>query len=324
MAGELDILSSLMSMINAGRGSASGQTITSTGGETIQSGGGGTVTSSQYTSPGDTAALRALLGELGGADYQGVLESIFAQAGGKIPGFMGALQNSVGARSGGNSAVAAMLQKLMSETVLQGQSQIADLGLRNANIRAQLGANIAQATRGTHQSGRQVTSANPTRVTRTPQVQTTTPQKEPYGIGEMAALLGAGSLFKNTWDSFRKDKQDGSNVPVRDSIGTPVTSAMNSAGMDGGGGIITDSWLNQGPQQSGSIFSFNEPNFLSDTGLNFDNGGASFNDFLSNDAPQFDLGNIDYGQLFDGGGFDFGGGSQEYYDFAENNDFLGF
>ena len=324
MAGEVDILTGLMNMLNAGRGSASGQTINTTGGETIQSGGGGTVTSSQYTSPGDTAALRALLGELGGADYQGVLESIFAQAGGKIPGFMGALQNSVGARSGGNSAVAAMLQKLMSETVLQGQSQIADLGLRNANIRAQLGANIAQATRGTHQSGRQVTSANPQRVTRTPQVQTTTPQKEPYGIGEMAALLGAGTMFKNMWDSSKRETQNA--APVRDSFPNDISQGdmLNTYRPEGYGNIISDPWSSPALSNGGSIFSFNDqPNFF-DGGLNFDNGGASFNDFLSNDAPQFDLGNIDYGQLFDGGGFDFGGGSQEYYDFAENNDFLGF
>lgn len=73
MAGEVDIITALMNVMNSGRGAASGQVTQSGGSTTTQSGGGGTSSVSSYTSPGDISALQALLGELGGADYQGVL-----------------------------------------------------------------------------------------------------------------------------------------------------------------------------------------------------------------------------------------------------------
>lgn len=104
----------------------------------------------------------------------------------------------MGARSGSNSAINAMLQRLLTETTLQGQQQMSDLGLRNATLRANIGGNIAQATRGTHQSQRSVQSANPVRTVTTPARSVTTPNKEPYGIGEMAGLLGLLSAGKES------------------------------------------------------------------------------------------------------------------------------
>jgi hypothetical protein len=328
MAGELDVLTSILNVMNSNRGAASGSTVTQSGGDVVQSGGGGSTSSTGYSSPGDISALQALLGELGGANYEQVLQSIFSQAGGKIPGFMGALQNSVGARSGGNSAVAGMLQKLLSETVMQAQAQTADLGLRNAALRGQLGTSIAQATKGTNTSSRSVSTANPMRTVRTPQTTTTAPVKKPYGAGEMAAVLGAGSLFKNMWDSFRKDngKQDGSNVPVVDSVGSSNITSAAGGGLLGGGEIFSDAWANSAPDLNGNnnIVSFTDgPNFLSDTGMQFPTG-PSYSDFLSNDSPSFDFGDFDLGSLFGSGGgdsFDLGSTfTPEYgggYDFTD-------
>lgn len=324
MASQLDALVSLLNLANTGRGNQGGQTITAGGGDTVVTGGGGTSTTTGYSSPGDTAALQALLGELGGANYQQVLESIFAQAGGKIPGFMAALQNSVGARSGSNSAVAGMLQRLLAETALQGQAQIADLGLRNANIRAQIGANIAQATRGTHQSQTTVQHANPQRTTRTPTTQITQPNKQPYGIGELAGLMTLLSAGKGIFGELT-DKQKGDGVTVRDSVGSPVMSSADAA-LNNGGQIMTDPWANSAPQLlNNNLFSFNDgPNYLSDTGLQLSSDpGMNFSQYLS-DAPSYDFGDFDYGSLLGGTDFDFSGGSDEYFDFAQDNDFLGF
>ena len=109
---------------------------------------GGTKTTSS-TNPGETDALRATLAQLQGADYQAMLQSIFQQAGGQIPGIQTAMGNAIGARSGGNSAVAAALQKLLQQTTIAGQEQIAKQQLANQQTQVQAGQAIAQATRGT-------------------------------------------------------------------------------------------------------------------------------------------------------------------------------
>lgn len=321
MANEADILTTLMTLMNSGRGSASGTTTTQTGGETIQEGGGGTTTMTGYSSPGDITALQALLGELGGANYQQVLESIFQQAGGKIPGFMGALQNSVGARSGNNSAVAAMLQKLLSETALQGQAQMADLGLRNASLRGNLAANIAQATKGTHQSQTTVQHANPVRTVRTPSVTTAAPVKEPYGAGEMAAVLGIGSLFKNMWDSAKTGKQDA--APVRDSFPNDLTSnnMLNTYNPMEGGQIASDPWATSNLLNNGSnnIFSFTDsPSMFDGPANSFSSADFGSPDLTGDGSMQFDLPSFDFGNWFDSGDVgefvpDYGG----QYDFTE-------
>jgi hypothetical protein len=112
---------------------------------------GGTRTT-QSTNAGDTAALTQLISQLQGTDYNKLLEAVFQQAAGAIPGFQAAYGNAVGARSTGNSAVQAALNKLLTQAAIQGQSQIADQQLRNAQIQAQAGGSIAQATRGTQQT----------------------------------------------------------------------------------------------------------------------------------------------------------------------------
>lgn len=307
MAGETDIITSLVNLMNSGRGAASGSTTQTGGSTTTQSGGGGTSSSVSTMNPGDTTALRALLAELGGADYQGVLESIFSQAGGKIPGFTAALGNSMGARSGGNSAINAMLQKLLVETALQGQQQTADLGLRNANIRAQLGANIAQATRGTRQTQRTVQSANPVRTVTTPSKSVTTPAKEPYGIGEMAGLLAVLSGAKGIYGEMKKGAS-GDPIASVTSTGSDISSSgeINPGAFtftSDGPGIMP-----MGADNNGQILSFSgAPNYFQ--------GGPSF---VGGDSSAFSFdggSSLDLGSNFDWGSvFDFGSGDDQVVD----------
>lgn len=229
---QMNTLLGLMQLMNQGRGAAGGQTanIDST---TTTSGGGGTESMTGYSSPGDISALQALLGELGGANYQGVLESIFSQAGGKIPGFMQAFQNSAGARSGSNSAVNATLQRLLQDTTLQGQAQMADLGLKNATIRQNIGANIAQATKGTH-TRQSVSRSVAPQVSRQVQTNTAVPTKEAYDGTDMLKLMAALSLGQKGWDlakgKFGEMTKGGADSPTADAggvAGGQITSAAN-------------------------------------------------------------------------------------------------
>lgn len=118
---------------------------------------GGTKTTTS-TNPGDTAALQSVLGQLRGADYNAMLQSLFQQAGGQIPGLQVALSNAVGSRSGGNSAVAAALQKLLQQTTVAAQDQIAKQQLTNQQTQVQAGQAVAQATKGTQETKQQGTN----------------------------------------------------------------------------------------------------------------------------------------------------------------------
>lgn len=109
---------------------------------------GGTQTT-QTTNPGDTAALQNVLGQLQGADYNAMLQSIFQQAGGQIPGLQQGLSNAIGARSGSNSAVQAALQKLLQQTTVAAQDQMAKQQLANQQAQIQAGSAVANATKGT-------------------------------------------------------------------------------------------------------------------------------------------------------------------------------
>jgi hypothetical protein len=107
---------------------------------------GGTKTT---TSPGDTGALQKTFADLQGTDYEAMLKAIFQQAGGQIPGLQQALGNAIGARSGGNSAVQAALQKLLAQTSTGAMDQVAKLQAQNFATQVQAGNSIAQATQGT-------------------------------------------------------------------------------------------------------------------------------------------------------------------------------
>lgn len=108
--------------------------------------------STTTTSPGDIAALQAAISQLQGADYTKLLQSIFQQAQGAIPGIQRGLTSTIGARSGNNSAVSAAMQKLLQDTTVAAQKQIADQMLQNQQTQVQAGSAIANATRGTSQT----------------------------------------------------------------------------------------------------------------------------------------------------------------------------
>lgn len=118
---------------------------------------GGTKTTTT-TNPGDTAALQAALQQLRGADYSSMLQGVFQQAGGQIPGLQVALSNAMGARTGNNSAISAALQKLLQQTTLAGQDQLAKQQLANQTAQIQAGQAISQATKGTTETRQQGTN----------------------------------------------------------------------------------------------------------------------------------------------------------------------
>lgn len=109
---------------------------------------GGTKTT---TNAGDTAALQSTLAQLQGQDFNALLQSIFQAAGGQIPGLQAAYGNAVGARRGGNSAIQAALNALLSQTSIAGADTVAKAQAQNLQTQANVGSNIATTTRGTTQ-----------------------------------------------------------------------------------------------------------------------------------------------------------------------------
>ena len=110
---------------------------------------GGTV---RTQNAGEIGDLQAVLAGLRAQDPNAQLASIFQQASGQIPGLQSALSNAIGARSGGNSAVSAALQKLLQQTTLAGQQQIAQQQQQNFQTQAQAASAVAQATKGTRET----------------------------------------------------------------------------------------------------------------------------------------------------------------------------
>ena len=110
------------------------------------------------SSPGDISALQSTLGQLQGADYNAMLQSIFQQAAGAIPGIQTGMANAMGARSGSNSAVQAALSKILQQTTVAAQDQLAKQQLQNQMAQVQAGTGIAQATKGTQQKTQQGTN----------------------------------------------------------------------------------------------------------------------------------------------------------------------
>ena len=122
-------------------------------------GGGQTAT----TTPTNTAPLQNVLSQLQGVDYNAMLQGIFQQAAGQIPGLQSAYGRAVGARSSGNAPMQAALQALLQQTTLAGQQQIA--AQQNQNLATQ--AQAASALKGSRQTTKQNSQ-----------------------LGQMAAILG--------------------------------------------------------------------------------------------------------------------------------------
>lgn len=165
----------------------------------------------QSTNAGDTAALQQVLAQLQGTDYSKLLQSIFQQAGGAIPGMQAAYSNAVGARSTGNSAVQAALNKLLTQTTLAGQSQIAEQQLKNASTQAQAGLGIAQATRGT-----------------------TSTQKSGTNMGQAAAMLAGLQMLSKARGLFEGDSL------LSKLTGGGATSGAQSSPVAGSAAVGTD------------------------------------------------------------------------------------
>ena len=115
------------------------------------------------TSPTNTAPLEGVLAQMQGVNYDQLLQSIFQQAAGTIPGFQAAYANAVGARSGSNSAMQAALQNLLKQTTVESQKQVATLQQQNLANQANAASNLR---------GQQTTTAKPSQ------------------LGQMAALIG--------------------------------------------------------------------------------------------------------------------------------------
>jgi len=122
--------------------------------------GGQTGTQTVTQSPADIAGLQQLQQQLQGADYNALLQSIFQQAAGAIPGLQSAYGRAVGARTARNSATQAALNELLKQTTVAAQEKIAQQQLQNQQIQAQAGQSIASATRGTTQTTKESSGTN--------------------------------------------------------------------------------------------------------------------------------------------------------------------
>ena len=230
----------------------------------------------QSTNAGDTAALQQVLAQLQGTDYSKLLQSIFQQAGGAIPGMQAAYSNAVGARSTGNSAVQAALNKLLTQTTLAGQSQIAEQQLKNASTQAQAGLGIAQATRGT-----------------------TSTQKSGTNMGQAATMLAGLQMLSKARGLFEGDSL------LSKLTGGGATSGAQSSPVAGSVAVGTDlpSMTRSEPFPTDPIFEPTELPANFDQPFNLDElfGGGDMGaiDLSGLDFSQFDTSNSDLGGWVD-------------------------
>lgn len=261
--------------------------------QTQSSSGGTDVTT---MNPGDDSFLRALFGEMQGADYEGLLASIFQQAQGAIPGFQAAFGNAVGARSGNNSAVASMLQRLLQQTTTSAQAQMMDAQLRNQATRSNIGSAIAQNTRGTRVETRRAPQHVTTTRNTPPQVITnrteTVAPKQPNQLGDLLLLGMLGQGAKWAKGAFG-EKTDPATDAAAAGLTTTDTSA--TAGISGDAGI---NGLDLTTAQAQPVYS----NF-NDTAPSYWGGAAQP---ISYQQPAFS----------DGWGYDMGGGGGNAMDWA--------
>ena len=230
------------------------------------------------TNPGNINPLQQVLAQLQGQDFNALLQSIFQQAGGQIPGLQAAYGNAMGARSGGNSAVQAALNELLKQTTLAGQGQVANQQAQNLQTQGQAAANIAQATRGTQ----------------------TTQGADLGGIAKNLLLLQGLSMLtgKSGPLSGMLDKVGDIGKSVGGMFTSPtsdqaVTGNMNSAfGPQSSAGM---GGLNYSTGGSTGGFMLSQPVFDQTAGMSQVDLGAPFAQDYYNysfDVPQYEFGNI--------------------------------
>ena len=240
------------------------------------------------TNPGNIAPLQQVLAGLQAQDFNALLQSIFQQAGGQIPGLQAAYGNAMGARSGGNSAVQAALNELLKQTTLAGQQQIAQQQAQNFQTQGQAAANIAQATRGTQ----------------------TTQGADLGSIAKNLLLLQGLSMLtgKSGPLSGLGDKVGEIGKSVEGMFTSPTSAQAVAGNTNSAFGPQTSAGLGGLNYQNGSSptgFMLSQPVFDQSAGLSQVDLGAPFSQDYYNysfDVPQYDLGNIGndiYGDIMD-------------------------
>ena len=246
--------------------------------------GGATTT----TNPGNIAPLQQVLAQLQAQDFNALLQSIFQQAGGQIPGLQAAYGNAMGARSGGNSAVQAALNELLKQTALAGQQQIAQQQAQNFQTQGQAAANIAQATRGTQ----------------------TTQGADLGGIAKNLLLLQGLSMLTGKSGPLAGlgDKVGEVGKAVGGLFTSPTSTQAVTGSANSAFGPQSSAGLGGLNYQSGSSpagFMLSQPVFDQSAGLSQVDLGAPFAQDYYNysfDVPQYDFGNIGndiYGDIMD-------------------------
>lgn len=159
------------------------------------------------TAPTNTAPLEGVLAQMQGVNYDQLLQSIFQQAAGTIPGFQAAYSNAAGARSGRNSAMEAALQNLLKQTTVESQKQVATLNQQNLANQANAAANLR---------GQKTTTAKPSQ------------------LGQMAALigllqgatkLGGFNTVQDMLGAVTGTAAAQAPAPVREAVQVPVEAA---------------------------------------------------------------------------------------------------
>ena len=196
---------------------------------------GGTQSTTKNT--GDASGLYNVQAALQGQDFTKMLEGIFQQAAGAIPGLQSRVTNAVGARSGDNGSLQALLQKTLAQTTLQAQEQIARQQGQNLATRGQVAGDIA-------------------RVTNSPTM------SQGLNYGNTAKVLGGAQLLSKVPDAYKKGKElfgglfdssgevapeltsSASGLMEFDAPSIEVSSAPMSEGIDYGGIVegVGEAW----------------------------------------------------------------------------------
>lgn len=110
-------------------------------------------TETKTTSTANIGPLQSVMDQIAasqGTQGQQLLESIFAQAAGAVPGIMGNTFNASGSRAPSN-VMAGTLQKLMADVTKQAQAQIVQQQQNAQQMQLNAATQIANATRGQRQ-----------------------------------------------------------------------------------------------------------------------------------------------------------------------------
>lgn len=110
-------------------------------------------TETKTTGTANIGPLQSVMDQIAasqGTQGQQLLESIFSQAAGAVPGIMGNTFNASGSRAP-NNVMAGTLQKLMADVTKQAQAQLVQQQQNAQQMQLQAASQIANATRGQRQ-----------------------------------------------------------------------------------------------------------------------------------------------------------------------------